>query len=62
MVNKIPNSETLTNKYGLLRSLNDYSRSMSFNNRLIKLDFIPESYGLEDYKERDKFLSVYKGK
>ena len=63
MVNHIPNCNLLTNKLGLLNTLQEYDRVYgSIKKRVPKLDFIPETYKLDDSKERDLFKDKWKGK
>jgi len=62
MVNHIPNCNLLTNKLGLLNSLQDYNRSCAtVQRRTLNLDFIPETYRLDDLKDRESFVEQYKG-
>ncbi len=64
LVNHIPNCYLLTNKLGLLNSLQGYDRvCMGIRGREPKLrigDFIPETYRLEDSREREKFFERFK--
>lgn len=65
LVNRIPNCFLLTNKLGLLTSLQRYERVWTMLNlgRIIKLrtsDFIPETYRLDDSTERRIFLEIFK--
>jgi len=65
MVNRIPNCFLLTNKLGLLTSLQRYERVWTMLNlgRIIKLrtsDFIPETYRLDDNTERRIFYEIFK--
>ena len=63
MVNHIPNCNLLTNKLGLLNTLQEYDRVYgSIKKRVPKLDFIPETYKLDDSKEREIFRDKWKGK
>ena len=66
MVNHIPNCNLLTNKMGLLTSLQAYERvSTSVKRRDVRIrfhDFIPQTYRLDDPKERELFLEAFKGK
>ena len=61
MVNHIPNCDVLTNKQGLLLSLQDYNR-MNFLVRHNKVDFLPETYRLDEPKDRDKVGILIKGR
>ena len=66
-MNRIPNCHLLTNKLGLLNSLQRFERvQMSINpmktNRMCSADFLPETYRLDDQLDRRTFLSTYKGK
>jgi hypothetical protein len=62
MVNHIPNCNLLTNKMGLLTSLQEFERvTLSVKKRSSGLDFIPETYRLDNTKDRDAFFSTYKG-
>ena len=62
MVNHIPNCNLLTNKLGLLNSLQDYDRiCTSMKKKIMKLDFIPETYRLDSSKDRELFVTQYKG-
>ena len=67
MVNKIPNSGLLTNKLGILKSLQRYERvlaTLSFG-RIIKLktsDFLPETYRIDFITDRNAFLDAHRGK
>ena len=62
IVNHIPNSQLLTNKLGLLNSLQDFDRQMVQNKkRGIRLHhFYPETYRLDERGDREAFLQRYK--
>ncbi|CAG5136059.1 unnamed protein product, partial [Candidula unifasciata] len=64
LVNHIPNSKLLTNKLGLLCSLQEYERvTLLTKGRLPKMkmaDFVPETYKLDERVDREKFLAEYK--
>lgn len=64
IVNHIPNCKLLTNKMGLLCSLQEYERvTLNTKGRLPKLkmsEFIPETYKLDEKTDRTNFLSVFK--
>ncbi|CAL1540043.1 unnamed protein product [Lymnaea stagnalis] len=64
LVNHIPNCKLLTNKLGLLCSLQEYERvTLLTKGRLPRLkmaDFVPETYKLDERIDRDRFLSEYK--
>ena len=64
MVNHIPNCYLLTNKMGLLNSLQAYDRVCNgIVGREPKLqlnEFIPETYRIDDPKERELFYNTYK--
>lgn len=64
MVNHIPNGQLLTNKLGLLNSLQEYERvTLSTKGRPPRLkfcDFFPETYRLDEKSNKDIFLDVYK--
>ena len=69
MVNHIPNCQLLTNKMGLLNSLTEYEKWLQSNakksrvaGRVKLADFIPETYKLDDAKDREMFFNVCKGK
>lgn len=65
MVNHIPNGNLLTNKLGLLNSLQEYERvTLSTKGRPPRLrfsDFVPETYRLDEPKDREEFLRIYLG-
>ena len=62
LVNHIPNCNLLTNKLGLLNSLQEYSRvCANVQKKAMKLDFIPETYRLDDPKDKELFMDTYKG-
>ncbi|XP_069113097.1 protein polyglycylase TTLL10-like [Argopecten irradians] len=64
MVNHIPNGNLLTNKLGLLNSLQEYERvTLSTKGRPPRLrftDFVPETYRLDEAKDKEEFLKIYK--
>ncbi|ESO11562.1 hypothetical protein HELRODRAFT_71494, partial [Helobdella robusta] len=61
LVNHIPNCEILTNKQGLLNSLQEYGKINAANHKQpVKLDFFPETYKVDDPKDKEKFLATYK--
>ena len=63
MVNRIPNGNLLTNKLGLLNSLEEYAKGGSTGQkRSVRLDFLPETYRLDDAKDREKFTQTFKGR
>ncbi|XP_063409550.1 uncharacterized protein LOC134692870 isoform X1 [Mytilus trossulus] len=63
LVNHIPNGQLLTNKLGLLNSLQEYERvTLSTKGRPPRLkfnDFFPETYRLDEKNNKDIFLEVY---
>ncbi|GFR77987.1 protein polyglycylase TTLL10 [Elysia marginata] len=63
LVNHIPNCKLLTNKLGLLCSLQEYERVTLLTKgrtpRMKMTDFIPETYKLDERIDREKFLSEY---
>lgn len=65
LVNHIPNGNLLTNKLGLLNSLQEYERvTMSTKGRPPRLrftDFVPETYRFDEKHDRETFLETYKG-
>ena len=62
MVNHIPNCNLLTNKLGLLNSLQEYDRAnTNMKRKAPKLDFIPETLRLDEAKDRATFLDLYTG-
>jgi hypothetical protein len=65
-VNHIPNGNLLTNKLGLINSLQEYERvTLSIKGRPPRLrmeDFVPETYRLDEKNDRDKFVEMYNGK
>ena len=65
LVNHIPNGQLLTNKLGLLNSLQEYERvTLSTKGRPPRLrfsDFFPETYRLDEKNNKDIFLDVYQG-
>ncbi|KAK6177665.1 hypothetical protein SNE40_015721 [Patella caerulea] len=64
LVNHIPNCHLLTNKMGLLNSLQEYERvTLSTKGRpprLKMVDIVPETYKLDDKNDRETFLEQYK--
>ena len=66
MVNHIPNCQLLTNKMGLLNSLQDFDQqTRERRGRAPKLklnEFFPETYRLDDAKDREAFFNTFKGK
>ncbi|KAJ8321098.1 hypothetical protein KUTeg_002685 [Tegillarca granosa] len=64
LVNHIPNCNLLTNKLGLLNSLQEYERvTLSTKGRPPRLrfsDFVPETYRLDEKNDRELFLNTYK--
>lgn len=67
LVNHIPNCGLLTNKLGLLNSLQSFDRvttavKKSKQSPYIKsyLDFTPETFRIDDMKEREKFFQQFK--
>ena len=65
LINRIPNCNLLTNKMGLLNSLQTYARVLNgtrnTENKLKLENFVPETYRLDDRKERQAFFETYKG-
>ena len=62
MVNHIPNCQLLTNKMGLLSSLQEYERVCAqVKKRTLRLDFLPETYKLGDGRQRAVFIDTFKG-
>ena len=66
LVNRIPNCYLLTNKLGLLNSLESYERVMKVMKRnkdltLLVNDFHPETYRLDDQVDRRTFFNRFKG-
>lgn len=62
MVNHIPNCHLLTNKLGLVNSLREYDRMCTnVKKKSSKLDFIPETYKLDDKNERELFYELFTG-
>lgn len=62
MVNHIPNCGLITNKLGLLTSLRSYDKSLSDMNKTRSVefsDFTPETYIIDDIKEREKFFETF---
>ncbi|GFO22072.1 protein polyglycylase ttll10-like isoform x1 [Plakobranchus ocellatus] len=63
LVNHIPNCKLLTNKLGLLCSLQEYERVTLLTKgrtpRMKMTDFIPETYKLDERLDREKFLAEY---
>ena len=64
-MNRIPNCSLLTNKLGLFNSLSEYSRVMAaLKGDRVKVkmsDFVPETYRIDNVKDRETFLDIYKG-
>ncbi len=64
-MNYIPNCQLLTNKLGLLDSLQAYDRVCRLIiGRSVKMklpDFIPETYRVGRPKEREEFYSTFQG-
>ncbi|KAK3594973.1 hypothetical protein CHS0354_019895 [Potamilus streckersoni] len=64
LVNHVPNAHLLTNKLGLLNSLQEYERvTISTKGRPPRLkmsEFIPETYKLDEKNDRETFLELYK--
>ena len=64
-MNHIPNCKLLTNKLGLLCSLQEYERVTLLTKgrtpRMKMTDFIPETYKLDERLDREKFLTEYNG-
>lgn len=65
-MNHIPNGNLLTNKLGLLNSLQEYERvTMSTKGRPPRLrftDFVPETYRFDEKHDREAFMECYKGR
>ena len=65
LVNHIPNCDLITNKLGLLLTLREYERvTWAVKNRAPRLpmaDFVPETFILDDRREREQFLEQFKG-
>ena len=65
LVNRIPNCSLLTNKLGLLNSLQRYERVVSstatveFNTNVKPLDFIPLTYHIDNHAERQAFFEEF---
>lgn len=63
LVNRIPNCHLLTNKLGLYNSLSEYHRvTMALKGGRVKLrleEFVPETYRIDESKDRETFLSAY---
>ncbi|XP_076451804.1 uncharacterized protein LOC143287581 isoform X3 [Babylonia areolata] len=63
LVNHIPNCKLLTNKMGLLSSLQEYERVTLATKgrppRLKMADFVPETYKLDEKVDRATFLGLY---
>ncbi|KAM7542361.1 hypothetical protein Aperf_G00000014310 [Anoplocephala perfoliata] len=58
MVNHIPNCGLFTNKLGLLMSLRSYAKKVNYNGgKENPINFIPETYWLDDPKEKTEFVS-----
>ena len=62
MVNHIPNNHLLTNKLGLLQSLQRYNRACeSLGTKKMELNFIPETFYLDNPADRREFRNLFKG-
>ena len=65
LVNRIPNCNLLTNKMGLLTSLQAYDRVLNgVRGKELRMrleEFVPETYRLDDAKEKQTFFDKYKG-
>jgi hypothetical protein len=63
LVNRIPNCSLLTNKMGLLTSLQRYDRVTATmnkkHNRMRYVDFLPETYRIDDPGDRKAFLEAH---
>ncbi|KAK2161579.1 hypothetical protein LSH36_114g02014 [Paralvinella palmiformis] len=64
LVNRIPNCSLLTNKLGLLNSLQRYDRvnatiNLKGNVKMRSSDFMPETYRVDDPIDRKLFLETY---
>ncbi len=66
MVNHFPNCQLLTNKMGLLDTLQSFdqvSTDRKAKPQKLKLnDFFPETYRLDDLKDRELFFRSFKGR
>ncbi|BFZ23284.1 hypothetical protein BsWGS_26323 [Bradybaena similaris] len=64
LVNHIPNSKLLTNKLGLLCSLQEYERVFLLTKgrlpRMKMCEFVPETFKLDERTDRERFLAEYK--
>jgi len=65
LVNRIPNCNLLTNKLGLFNSLSEYNRVMAAlkgdRGRMKMQDFVPDTYRIDQLKDKEAFLDAYKG-
>ena len=65
LVNIIPNSDVLTNKLGLLISLQTYDKvftsALGKKKHLKSTDFLPQTYKLDEYNEQQAFLKQFQG-
>ena len=65
MVNHIPNCQLLTNKLGLLNTLESYARASGHTNQsgavLKHTQFLPQTFRLGEPKQREYFWNQYKG-
>jgi hypothetical protein len=66
LINRIPNCYLLTNKLGLLNSLESYERVMNVMRRsrdltLFVSDILPETYRVDDLVDRRAFFGRFKG-
>lgn len=62
MVNRVPNSWLLTNKVGLLTSLQRYDRIRFLTGNMsstTSASFLPETYRVDLQNERARFLDKY---
>ncbi len=61
----IPNSDVLTNKLGLLRSLQAFDRvciaALGIKPPIKSADFLPQTYRLEEPNELQAFTHQFKG-
>ncbi len=60
LINIIPNSDGMTNKLGLLASLQAYDR-ISRKAHLRSTDFLPQTYSLDDPIQQQAFLQQFQG-
>lgn len=65
LVNHIPNCNVMTNKMGLLNSLHEYEKVLkTLKSKSVRIrleEFFPETYKLDDAKEKENFINNYKG-